>query len=556
MISQYQTTPLGLIFLATAFLASFSQSLIAVEPNSFLNYDDGMVIHGTAASPFLGSGPSITLWEKGVVKIAYNHANARSDVSATQIMSDLQKAFAILEGVADLDFQFLGESSADPMDFNDDIVVVGWEQIGGSTIARAGPASAGFASTVKRLGYLPAVDGSFTFNSLHQSGYEVATMIHELMHLVGVGHSDTPVSIMTPAVSRYDLPQADDIAVLQAMYGPPDEFKLAQPAVTLAETTSSGINIDVPDSGLKVRPANAADANTLNDVSLIDSSFSDQDELFYRLSYSGAAVGETVEIFVTDPNGYTNLSRTSTLEFSSRITFLFVGFAKEITPIAGDWTIDIGVSGGLVQRLILPVAAGLDSSNKNPIAALVASPLSGSQFNLTVNAQDPEGDALNFAWHIPGEGEFLNSNSSITTSLPITNPVRALAAIRDSGVKRDGSSSGNGFGALLSQYLATPAQDNVPTYFGEEEILHIPSILIGGSSFTVNLKLTKLAGIQFKFIEFFPAQTQNATASIDLTTGVLTIPRVIVRAGGVDSEFSNLSFDLVGNANPIRFTLR
>ncbi len=556
MISQYHTSITRPLILATFLFLSFSQSPSAVEPKSLLIYDDGMADHSTHTFPFLGSGSRITLWERGIVKIAYNHAGARSDVSAAQIMADLQKAFVILEGVAELDFQFLGESSADPMNFNDDIVVVGWEQIGGSTIARAGPASAGFASTVRRLGYLPAVDGSFTFNSLHQAGYEVGTMIHELMHLLGVGHSDTPVSIMTPAVSRYDLPQADDVAVLQAMYGPPDEFKLALPAVTLAGSTASPINVDFADSGLRVRPANASDQNTLLNVTAIDSTINDQDELFFRLSYRGARVGDSVEIFITDPNGYTSASGTSTLQFANGVTFVFVGFGKEITPIPGDWTITVGVSGGLVQTLVVAVDDGLNTSNRNPIAGLVATPLASGQFNLTANAQDPEGDALNFAWHIPGEGEFPNSSASFSTSLSISNPIRVLAAIRDTGAKRDGSSSGNGFGALLSQYLATPAADNIPTYFGAEELLHIPSILIGGTSFTVNFKLTKLAGIQFKFIELVPAQTQNASASIDLTTGVLTIPRLIVRAGGVDSEFTNLNFDLVGNANPIRFALR
>jgi hypothetical protein len=556
MFRHCHSAPLTLLVFTSLVFFSVNQALLAVEPHKLLIYDDGMVVNTTQASPFLGSGSTITLWEKGIVKIAYNHAGARLNVSASQIMSDLQRAFVMLEGIAELDFQFLGESSANPLDFNDNVVVVGWEQIGGNSIARAGPASAGFFSTVQRLGYLPAIDGSFTFNSLHQSDYELSTMIHELMHLLGVGHSDTPVSIMTPAVSRYGLPQADDIAVLQAMYGPPDEFKLEQPLIALAGAPSSGINVDPADSGLRVRPANASDQNALNTVLRVNSTFNDEDEIFYRLSYRGADVGETVEIFVTDPNGFTSLSTASTLQFSDRISFFFVGLAKEMTAIAGDWTIDIGVSGGLVQRLIIPVDGGLDLSNRNPIAGLVATPLNGGHFSLTANAQDPEGDALNFAWHIPGEGEFTNSNSTITTSKPISSPVRVLAAIRDDGSKRDGSSSGDGFGALLSQYLATPAETNIPTYFGEEEILHIPSILIGGVSFSVNFKLTKLTGIQFKFIELFPGQTQTPSSSIDLIAGVLTIPRLIVRAGGVDSVFENLSFDLVNSANPIRFALR
>ena len=125
MFMRNQRIRLTLNFLSFLLFSSFSQTLFAVKLDSLLHYDDGMVVHTSEAAPFLGSGTAITLWEKGIIKIAYNHAGARSDISAAQIITDLQKAFTILEGVAELDFQFLCESNASPMNLNDDIVVVG-----------------------------------------------------------------------------------------------------------------------------------------------------------------------------------------------------------------------------------------------------------------------------------------------------------------------------------------------------------------------------------------------------------------------------------------------
>ncbi|MFT4814443.1 MAG: hypothetical protein ACI9WR_001757 [Paracoccaceae bacterium] len=119
---------------------------------------------------------SAALWENGVVRLAYNHSGARSDISADEIITKRQTTFQTMENLAGLDFQFLGESSAEPLDFNDGIVTIGWEPITDNFIARAGPSGFGSFSTIRRLGYIPNTDGSFQFNRFHTGEYSVTTM--------------------------------------------------------------------------------------------------------------------------------------------------------------------------------------------------------------------------------------------------------------------------------------------------------------------------------------------------------------------------------------------
>lgn len=549
-LKHYLRFPVLLTFLLTSF------SSLAIEPKPPQKYDDGIAGQSSDASPFLGFSDEITLWEDGIVRLTYNHAGARSDIVAEEIIADLQRAFTIIENIADIDFQFLGTSSADPFEFNDDIVTIGWQQIGGNTIARAGPASSAFNSTITRLGYLPAVDGSFVFNTLHDSDYEIGTMVHELMHLLGIGHSDTAISIMTPLTSRYNLPQADDIAVLQAMYGPPDVFSVEATSFSLGSGGTPGFSLDLSDSGLFVRSANASDPNALTPFQSVNNTFSSGDTFFLRLSYTGAQTNEPVQVFITDPNGFTSAENEITLSFANGSSTSSIGFASEFLALEGDWTVSIGVRGNLATQFGFSVGAELDSSNKNPTAALTATPTSNGQYSLSINASDPEGDAITIDWHIPGEGRFLNNGPTFNTSVSVSTPIRAFAAVRDNGIKKDGSSSGDGFGALLSQHLVTPAQDNIPTYFVQEQFLHIPSLLINGQSFGVNFELTALTGAQFKLLDIFASSNSQATSTIDLSTAVLTIPRIIILDNGATSEFQNLQFDLVPGSNPIKFALR
>lgn len=541
------------------FAISLIQQTLAVEPKQLEQYDEGPVAHDTVKhSPFLGISSELNLWENGVVRLAYNHSGARSDVTAQEIIGKLQEAFRIMENIADLDFQFLGETTASPLDFSDNIVTIGWEEIGGNTIARAGPAGSASFSTIRRLGYFPNVDGSFQFNSLRTGSYDVAVMIHEMMHLLGLGHSDNPVSIMTPLVTRYASPQADDIAALQAMYGPPDTLVVPNQAVQLNSAPRAGFSIDESDSGLVVRRASATSADSITRFSSVDANFASRDEVFLRLNYRGGAAGDTVQIYLTDPNGFVSLDSSQALGFSSRIQFFFVEFAEAITPIPGQWRVQVGIGESPAMDFTFTVDPRAIDYNQTPTAVLSSSSQGNGLYDLALTASDPEGDNLIIDWHIPGQGRLLNQAASLSTLTASTTPARMFAAVRDDGVKKDGASSGIGFGALLSQYLLTPGANNVATYYAQEQILHIPSIGINGQNFVLNLKLTELPGAQFKLVDFYPVtnSVSAASASIDLSSLVMTVPRLILQSGGVNSELGAVTFDFVQGAAPIKFAPR
>lgn len=540
----------------SAALIYFSSSSLAIEPRKLQQYDEGPASVGVVEhSPFLGISSEMSLWENGVVRLAYNHSGARSDITSEEIIGKLQQAFKILEGIADLDLQYVGESTASPLNFSDNVVTIGWEALGGSTIARAGPAGSVSFSTITRLGYFPNVDGSFQFNSLREGSYEVGVMVHEMMHLLGLGHSENPISIMTPLVTRYASPQADDIAALQAMYGPPDELVVPNQTVELNASPSTGtFSINESDSGLVVRRTSSSSITSFGSV---DASFNARDEIFLRVNYQGASVGDTVQIYLTDPNGFVSLDSTQTLGFNSRIQFFFVEFAEAITPLSGQWRLQLGVENNPALDLTFTVEVRAIDYNQTPTATLSSNTQGNGLYNFTLTATDPDGDNLSFDWHIPGEGRLLNRSTSLSTNVTASTPVRMFATVKDDGAKKDGASSGIGFGALLSQYLLTPGAANVATYFAQEQILHIPSINVNGQTFVLNLKLTKLTGAQFKLVDFYPITSSlQASASIDLSTLVMTVPRLILQSGGANSELGSVTFDFVQGANPIKFAPR
>jgi hypothetical protein len=537
-------------------IGSFNAKLAAVELDQLQKYDLGTLEHSVVEhSPFLGISTELAVWENGVVRLAYNHSGARGDVSANDIITKLQTAFQTMEDLAGLDFQFLGESSAGPLDFNDGIVTIGWDQFTENWIARAGPSASGSSSTITRLGYFPNVDGSFQFNSLHSGEFAIAVMIHEMMHLLGLGHSDNPVSIMTPLVTRYNSPQADDIAALQAMYGPPDTLVIPTISIDLSAPAQLGFSINDNDSGLVVRRAGGVD--DISSFSNVDSSFASRDQIFLKLNYNGATAGAAIQVYLTDPNGFTNLDSSYELGFSSRVEFFFMAFAEALTPIAGQWKLQVGLGGSLIKELTFNVSERAVEFNRGPTAALSIISQSDGLYEFSLTTSDPDGDNIIVDWHIPGEGRILNAATVLSTTVAASTPVKMYATLRDDGIKKDGTASGSGFGALVSQYLVTPASTNVPTYFAKEKILHIPSLSLSGQNFALNLKLTALAGVQFKLVDLYPVQNNvAASASINLTTFELSIPRIILQSDGVNTELGRVIFDFIAGSAPVKFAPR
>ena len=88
--------------------------------------------------------------------------------------------------------------------------------------------------------------------------------------------------------------------------------------------------------------------------------------------------------------------------------------------------------------------------------------------------------------------------------------------------------------------------------------MHLPSLNAGGQVVSANLKLTGLPGAVFKLLEFDPMAnfTGTAGASIDLATGKLTMPRVIISDNGATSALNDISMTLVADSQPVRFEVK
>lgn len=534
----------------SAMLAGFAFSASAVEP---VYYDHGMYDARTGTfsdqSEFVGISSEFGRFPTGIVRLAYDHANAPAGTTAEEVIAVLEAAFAQIEGICGIDFQFLGQVTSSPADENDEIVDIDWMTEESSTLATAGPVTSFSDATTTALGYPPFVSGGLSFNTKFGDP-TVDTTVHELMHLIGLGHSESPISIMRPATSRYDLPQADDIAALQAIYGPPDVLVVPRLTINLnQEASSNTLAIDTLNSNFIHQTSDSTDAiQTL-------SSGSADDAIFLELRHEGASTDPVFELFITDPNGHTN-RRTADFDPANAGISPFIDTYEILAEIPGNWTVTVGNAGKQLAQFTLPVDGPKIPHNRNPSASLTWTRLASNRFNFSISASDPEGDNLTYKYYIPGQGEVTDAGTSVDITATGPDPVIAYAAVIDDGIKRRSTvAPQTPFGALMSRYIVMPAEENIATYYVQDKILHIPSLDIGGQVLSVNLKLTALPGIEFKLLEYDVVTNFSGTAgaTLDLSTGALNMPRVILSDNGSNSEVQNIGFKLVPDSQPIRF---
>ena len=538
------------------FMLSVPQLSLAIEPKTktaLIDYGIYDAESGTFydVSRYVGFTPAFSRYPDGVVKIAYNHSNAPDGVSIEQVRTILQTAFSIIEGVADIDFQYQGETTAP--DFFDDISDVGWFTEESNVAGTAGSSASEDSNLIRQIGYAPYISGGMDFNTVFGAP-SMSTTVHELLHLLGLSHSDDPVSIMRPETSRFDLPQADDIAALQAMYGPPDVLVVPRNTIDLdSSLTTSKVQLSLSDSFFDIQAADGS-------LQTIERLTSGQDDDFVSLSLSFTNGASTKIVgYLTDPNGHTNALQDIDLDIDAGTAFMTLDSFGVLKTIAGDWTVTVGSEGQQLGVFTLPVDNITSTDNQNPDATFASTNLGGGLYKFNVTASDPEGDDLVFKFNVPGRGEVLDSGSSIDITAQGPNPQIAFASVQDSGMTRSNDGLDNsGFGVLFSRYIVQPAEENIPTYYVQEKILHLPSLNAGGQVVSANLKLTGLPGAVFKLLEFDPMAnfTGTAGASIDLATGKLTMPRVIISDNGATSALNDISMTLVADSQPVRFEVK
>ncbi|MFK7865461.1 MAG: matrixin family metalloprotease [Pseudohongiellaceae bacterium] len=427
------------------------------------------------------------------LKIIYTQEGAPENKTAEQVEEILRKSFSIIEGIADIKFEYLGCSANPEEDGANLIAVVGWITGDETALTFAAPRATQDPDAISLRGWVAYTHGSIVYNPIYELP-KVSTTVHELMHDLGLGHSNDPVSSMRPFESRWNLPTQDDIDVLQAMYGPPDVLNILRYSINLETTTATdtfAVNIANSQIFLGNDPADGLSPHTAIQRLTAEAPYTSY--LHLSLAHAGTTSVPAVSIYLTDPNGRASVRNSEELGLSNSSGFLFVELASNLATITGDWTITIGNAGRQLGVFTLPVDPIPDSDNKTPMAALTKTRIGNNQFTLAVSAPDPEGDAISYRWYVTGQDELIDAASSLNLMAQDSRPIQAIVGIKDAGIKRTNDQPEDvGFGVLFSRYIVTPAAENTATFFPTEKLPHILSLDAGGVLVSANFKFTVL----------------------------------------------------------------
>ena len=186
-------TAVWLLFLLPLPLSSTAYAVVDIETQPGRQ---GQVL------PALGISNTFGRWTD-VIRLGYNPLGATAAFADSQkFLALLTEAAAIWSRVSGVRFEILPAGNY-PVDHNnpqstrDGIVAVYWTHSANSFAAQAGPRAGAYNET---LGYFPYTDGFVLMNSSCTSATCESGMtrvrVHERGHLLVLGQSDTPDSIM------------------------------------------------------------------------------------------------------------------------------------------------------------------------------------------------------------------------------------------------------------------------------------------------------------------------------------------------------------------------
>ena len=392
------------------------------------------------AQPYLGMDVTFGRWNSAIVW-AYNPTGAPEPFTdRDRFVELLKEAMAEWEGVSGITFEYQGINT-DLTDVDDDnVVAVYWDAISAS--AMAGPSRSwttdggepATSTSAAVLGYDPYTDGSIQINNSTSkdwtSGNTTAmaenslrgTLVHEVGHLIGLGHSDNPVSIMyaNPYNGVLHLLD-DDIAAAQAFYG-----QSSSPSTVAAYSppTTTGTS-PFTEAIFYLNPEGSSVLNTGEETAVteIDQSVNGGDALVMKLKYNGPQT-DTLAVYVVDPTGYVTTEMSIPLACDSGVScwnYHSVGSVETLKAMSGDHHVYVTANDELLADLTYTVTGTLEWNQPPEVTELSVSagtdPLTA---NVTLTATDPEDHAMTATWYIPGTGVVAETDFTGTASHTMT----------------------------------------------------------------------------------------------------------------------------------------
>lgn len=405
-------------------------------------YDDPGDDILTSLDPALGIGAQFGRWD-GTITLVYDPDGAPAMFADTDtVLAYLEAATAQWELVSGIRYNVAGADSNIANDDNeapenkDGLVRVYWTDTGGAA-GRAGP-DGDYYDFDK--GYYPYIDGSVELDekadTWNYPGELVSVLVHELGHLMGLGHSDNPDSVMyANPYNHLHYPRADDILAIRAIYG-----KGSLAISDLTQPIAQWQYVPLPDAPASAtefvfKPNQAIDSGAFisvgsdTPVTVIDANSSGQ---YVRFNFGGIgnfssnrSIDIDATLYVVDPFGYLydeNEHRISCdVGFACDGGWVSVASTEAAKTVPGTWT--VYVVDNDTQTTLASLGFEVDNAvsfNQAPTAEVSVSAVAGSLGNavkVSLALADPEGNAIDVIWHPHGDLGDQDGDGFLDTSI-------------------------------------------------------------------------------------------------------------------------------------------
>jgi len=425
-----------------------------------------------ATDPALGIGIEFGRWNSQI-NLVYDPDGAPALFSNnSEVIALIEEAIAEWELVSGIKINITGADSNAAIDDNagpagkDGLVRVFWGTAGGAA-GLAGPDGDFYDED---LGYFPFIDGSVEINNdpnQWESPSElVAVLVHELGHLMGLGHSDNPDSVMfANPYNHLNHPRADDILAARALYGngslniadvtaPISQWLYSPPPAASVGATANLFKANsIFDRGSFIavdseQPLDAVDAST------------QADEFLWFYYANGPDNSDDIDIDATiafvDPFGYLYEARQRDIDCQMNFSCaagVTINETNVLKTIPGQWTIYVidNASNTTLHELAFNVNT-TNSYNAGPVADVSVTSISNTVVNISLDVSDAEGDAIEVVWHPQNNQSGTSITDNASDGDTVSRDIGFLSAsmhtifieLRDDAPRYDGSNPGSG----------------------------------------------------------------------------------------------------------------